>query len=409
MRSLRVLVVSSDLYPPTRVDVTVLFAQELSARGHVFDWILQSEKPCRKPYVVPWSNGQVWVGPTDLGTSLFSRLRKHIAGISHDLKLFQLLRSGQYDVIEVKDKFVSGIFAALAAKLYRKRFVYWLSYPFPEEYLIRAREGLTKFPLLYRLRGHAFRFMLYRLLLPAADHVFVQSEQMRRDLTAEGIAPSKMTAVPMGIDGARFQAARPDVRRSVLPEGVPCVLYLGTLVKVRRLDFMVRVLARLKATLPEVRLYFVGKGEDEQDEALLRQEVRRLDVSDSVIFVGQLSQPDALRYVQEADVCVSPFFPTPILNSTSPTKLVEYMAMGKAVVANDHPEQRLVIEQSAGGYCVPWDEGAFADAIVRLLQAPDLARSMGERGRAYAMEHRTYPRLAAMVERQFLKVANGDL
>ncbi len=42
-----------------------------------------------------------------------------------------------------------------------------------------------------------------------------------------------------------------------------------------------------------------------------------------------------------------------ILRAASPTKLVEYMAMGKAVVANDHPEQKRVIEESGAGYCVP--------------------------------------------------------
>jgi len=112
-----------------------------------------------------------------------------------------------------------------------------------------------------------------------------------------------------------------------------------------------------------------------------------------------------LQYVQDADVCVSPFYPTPVLNSTSPTKLVEYMAMGKAVVANTHPEQKLLIDQSGCGYCVPYDEDAFADAIVKLLRAPEMARAMGERGRRYVIEHRSYGVIANNVERAILRVA----
>jgi glycosyltransferase involved in cell wall biosynthesis len=409
MQSLRILVVSSDLYPPTRVDVTVLFGQELNARGHIFDWLLQSETDCKTPYVAKWGNGRIWVGATDLGTSVWSRLRKHFSGIFHDLKLFPLLRSGQYDAIEVKDKFVSGVFAAIAAKLYRKRFIYWLSYPFPEEYLIRARERIARYPLLYLLRGHAFKILLYRLLLPVADHVFVQSEQMRRDIAAEGIPEKKMTVVPMGIDPARFtQIATGASERTLFASDQRCILYLGTLVKVRRLDFMVRVLARVKSSVPEAKLYFVGKGDDESDEAVLTQEAQRLGVSDSVVMVGQLPQSEALRYVQEADVCVSPFFPTPILNSTSPTKLVEYMAMGKAVVANDHPEQRLVLEQSGAGYCVPYEEEAFATAIIKILTQPELAHAMGVRGRQYALQYRTYPKIADIVEQQFRQVIAAE-
>ena len=114
--NVRMLVVSSDTFPPTRVDVAVLFAEELAERRHHFDWLLQSEGPCDRSYMTAWGGGTAWVGPTDLGTSIFHRVRKHCRGIWHDLKLFGLLRKGNYDIIEVKDKFLSGIFAIIAAR-----------------------------------------------------------------------------------------------------------------------------------------------------------------------------------------------------------------------------------------------------------------------------------------------------
>ena len=126
-----------------------------------------------------------------------------------------------------------------------------------------------------------------------------------------------------------------------------------------------------------------------------------------MVFTGQLPHAEALEYVREADVCVSPFYTTPILNSTSPTKLVEYMLMGKAVVANEHPEQQLVIEESGAGYCVAYDEEAFAQAILALLRAPELAREMGERGRRYVLERRSYEVIASQVERQLLHIVQA--
>jgi glycosyltransferase involved in cell wall biosynthesis len=81
------------------------------------------------------------------------------------------------------------------------------------------------------------------------------------------------------------------------------------------------------------------------------------------------------------------------------------MAMGKAVVANDHPEQRLVIEQSRAGTCVPWSEQAFAAEIVRLLLSPSLRHEMGERGRDYAIRHRSYEVIADAVEKDLAAVA----
>jgi glycosyltransferase involved in cell wall biosynthesis len=184
-------------------------------------------------------------------------------------------------------------------------------------------------------------------------------------------------------------------------------MYLGTLGRERRIDFVLRVLVQVLRYEPKARLYLVGKGEQPGDEEFLKAEAQRLGVASAVVFTGQLSRQEALLYVQDADVCVSPFYPTPVLNSTSPTKLVEYMAMGKAVVANTHPEQQLLIDQSGCGYCVPYNEDAFADAVVKLLRAPELARAMGERGRRYIVEHRSYGVIANNVESAMLRVAGG--
>jgi glycosyltransferase involved in cell wall biosynthesis len=403
MRRLRLLVVSSDTYPPTRVDMAVLFGIEMAARGHEIDLIIQSEAACSRAYQTVWGGGRVWVGATDLGHSLFSRLRKHFFGLSNDLRLFSRLRQSRYDAIEVKDKFLSGIFALIASRWYRTRFIYWLSYPFPEHYLLRAQEADTRYAFLYQVRGLAFKWLLYRWLLPAADHVFVQSEQMRLDVAAHGIALEKMTAVPMGVRSDLGQEAGEPAPRRVLPQGVPCVLYLGTLNRVRKLDFLVRVFARVKEAVPAALLYIIGQGDHPEDAAFLVAEVARLNLGSSVVFVGQLPQAQALEYVREADVCTSPFFPTAVLRSTSPTKLVEYMALSKAVVANDHPEQRRVIEESGAGYCVPYAEAPFADAIVKILRDPVSALAMGRRGRRYVLEHRAYNVIAEALEKSLFQ------
>lgn len=406
MRRLRLLVVSSDPYPPARVDLSVLFGIEMAGRGHQIDLVLQSEAACRRAYTTEWPGGRVWVGATDLGDTLFRRLRKHALGLANDLRVFSLLRRG-YDAVQVKDKFLSGVLALVASRLYRTRFIYWLSYPFPEHYLMRAAEGNGRYPALYKVRGLVFKWLLYRWLLPAADHVFVQSEQMRLDLAAQGVAPEAMTAVPMGVDLDLCRRVDPAHDRRLMPRGVPCVLYLGTLVRIRRLDFLIRVFARLKTAVPAALLYLVGRGDHAEDERFLAQEVERLNLQSSVVFVGQLPQSEALTYVREADVCISPFFPSPVLRSASPTKLIEYMALGKAVVANDHPEQRRVIEESGAGICVPWEEEPFAAAIAALLEDPQRARRMGECGRRWVAEHRAYAVIADRVERRLLDIVDA--
>jgi glycosyltransferase involved in cell wall biosynthesis len=66
------------------------------------------------------------------------------------------------------------------------------------------------------------------------------------------------------------------------------------------------------------------------------------------------------------------------------------MALGKAVVANDHPEQADVLRESGAGIVCGWNEKEFAAAIVELLKDPERCRSMGAAGRHYVAEHRTH-------------------
>jgi glycosyltransferase involved in cell wall biosynthesis len=382
--------------------VATLFVKHLGGRGHQIDWILQSETATGRSEVVPWGTGQVWVGRTNTGTSLVSRTAKHVLGILHDLRLFPLMASGRYDIIQVRDKFLSGIFATIASRIFRKRFVFWLSFPIPEMYMLLADEAHGLYKILYRVRGAAFKFLLYRVLMPAADHAFVQTERMRDDISREGIAKEKMTAVPMGVDAEADWAAV--AKNRVIPEHGRTFVYLGTIARTRHLDFLVRVLAKVRESVPDVKLYVVGGGVAPGDEELLTTEASRLGVSDALVLVGQRPRAEALAYVRDADVCVSPIYPSPLFNCGSPTKLVEYMAMGKAVVANDHPEQLQVITESVAGYCVPWQEDAFAAAIVRLLEDPTEAKRMGERGARYVAQRRAYGLITDIVEEELVKL-----
>jgi len=231
---------------------------------------------------------------------------------------------------------------------------------------------------------------------------------MQRDVADRGIPVSNLTPVPMGVKLDSVAPSLAGRKRVSIPAGERWLVYLGELSRSRRMDFLIRVFARVRAVIPEVKLYLVGSGEAEEHR-LLVTEAMRLGVLGAVVFVGQLPRDEAFKYVSIADVCVSPIFPSPVLKPASPTKLVEYMALGKPVVANDHPDQRFVIEQSGGGLCVPWDENAFANAAIELISAPELANEMGEKGRQWVARNRAYPVIADIVEREYIRIAETPI
>lgn len=407
---LSILFISSDRYPPFRVDSTILIAKEMTSRGHNIDWVLQSEDSCDTSYETTWSGCHAWVGKTDNGISIINRLRKHYYSITHQMKLFGLVRKNKYSFIQVKNKFVVALAAIIASKLYKTKFIYWLSFPFPEASLYRAKEGTARYPFLYIIRGYVFKFLLYKIIMPAAYHVFVQSEQMKKDVMKMGISSEKLTPVPMGVSLSEFDSTNEKENQDAEiknNENLKSVVYLGTLEQSRGIDFLVRVLDIVLKKQPDTILYLVG-GDREEDMAVLKQEASRLGIADSLIITGFLPREEAMKYVNDADVCVSPFRPSKILNSASPTKLVEYMAMGKAVVANDHPEQKYVIEQSKAGICVPYKEDAFASAILALLDNVPESQAMGKRGRKYVEEHRDYKIIADKLENKYFEISAND-
>jgi glycosyltransferase involved in cell wall biosynthesis len=403
--TLDILFVTSDRFPPFRPAAKAVFAEGLAARGHRIDWLIQAAEPTSPSGEQPFKGGTAYVAATNSGTGRLARLRRHLADVRNDFRVFGLLRRRRYSLVQIKDKYLGALIALIAAKLYGVPVFYWLAYPHGEAALYAARSGVARYRLLYRLRGALQRFLLYRVIMPACTHVFVQSEQMRRDVAREGIPFDAMTAVPSSLNLGDVDAgagAEPGA------DALPTVVYLGTLLRERQLDFLVRAHALVVAAIPDARLTFVGSGWMPDDEALLRREAERLQVGSSVAITGWLPTTEAWQHVRRAALCVSPYLPVPILRSTSPTKLIEYMALGRPVVANDHPEQADVLRDSGAGIVCGWNEAEFAAAIVEIIQDPKRAARMGAAGRAYVAEHRTHWAMVELVSgryRQHLRQA----
>ncbi len=402
VKNLYFLFLSSDRFPPFRVDVKSLFQEELAGRGHRIDWLLQSSEPVKRSYVTPWGGGEAWVGKRRQGRGAWAATVNQWYGFANDLRLFRLVWKNEYDFVQVKDKFVAALLAILVTRGKKRKFVYWLSFPFPESYLYRSKRGkeYSNFPLVDRLRGHLFGFLLYRVILPAADHVFVQSKQMKKDVAAKGIPDEKLTAVPMGVALSKIPFPSGDGRSG---ERGARVVYIGSLGPPRRIEFLVELFKEVVARRPDARLYLVG-GETEADIVRLEGLATKLGLQEHVTITGFLPLEEAWEYVRQADLCVSPLAPNPTYAPASPTKLVEYLAFGKPVVANDHPEQREVLERSGAGLCVPYEKRAFADAILELLQDPGRAADMGQRGRRYVEKHRSYQVIADSVESKYYEL-----
>jgi glycosyltransferase involved in cell wall biosynthesis len=401
------LFVTREKYPSYRVDLTELFSMGITGRGGRVDWIMQSSQPSFPKILKSGKRERVFMGPAVSNKGLLAKTINVCLGLINDLRIWTISRSNSYNFIQVRDKFFASIVGLITARMSRILFFYWMSFPFPEADVNRAldsKQNLSfSFKCYYFLRGYLTKFLLHKLILPRADHIFVQSNEMKRSLVNKSISPVKITPVPMGISVAQFDEREIKPSKDRRLQGRIPVVYIGTLSRSRGLDFLIKAFHIVHKRIPRAVLVLVGSA-SERDMDSLRNEVRSNALQEHVLFTGFLPLQEAWSYVRAATVCVSPIPPNPILNAGSPTKIIEYMAWRKPVVANYHPVQSRLIKESGGGLAVPYEINAFAKAICALLEDTEKAYRMGACGKLYVHEHRSYDRISNMLEEKYRKL-----
>jgi len=385
-------------FPTDRVRLATLFGRELLGRGHEIDFVMQAGDAQAIVGRQYWFGRTVRVGPTDTRPSALGKARRVGLGLWHDLRCLLDARPDQYDSILVSDKYVLAAIACVVARRRGMVFFFWMTYPYHQAQLTLARERLTRTRAIAWLRGHMTTLLLFKWILPRSHHVFVQSQRMARDFAESGVPINRMTPIVTGIDleGVPVET-RPRASRT---RDRLTVGYLGTLVRQRRLDMLVDMLDELRRRGVIARLLLIGDGATPEDRLCIEQRARDLKLESQVEITGFLTRRAALELIQTADVCVSPFRPCPVLEVASPTKLVEYLALGLPVVANTHPDQSDILEQTRAGVCVPWGARHFARGVHWLSKRNDAElAAMASRGRAWVARNRSYSSIADTFER----------
>ncbi|MCV2365068.1 glycosyltransferase [Paucibacter sp. DJ1R-11] len=384
-----------DYLPAFRPDVTVLFGKELPKLGIESDLLGQLASGCSAAEAQAWSGGHVYLHGCERKGILGYLLRPF-----SDLALLWKIQS-EHRLIQVRDKVRTGFIAWIMARLSGRKMVYWMSFPFVEGFRLRHREiGRSHGMLVWLVNGirAAFaRHVYYDFLAGRVDHLFVQSDAMLEFMAGKGVARECMTSVPMGVDVEVFSQVqaplaipKPLVQRRV-------IAYLGTLGKSRQSDFLLAVLKLVREQEPSVLLLMAGDGASADEQAWIRSQIQQENLEAHVCLTGWQTQAEILSLIKCAEIGLSPIPRNELFDVSSPTKAVEYLALGIPCVGNDIPDQKYVIEASGGGVCVPMEARLFADACLQLLREPDAAAAAGARGRAWVKDHRSYEAIAASV------------
>ncbi|MET0856227.1 MAG: glycosyltransferase [Telluria sp.] len=391
---MRIGFIVRDPLPPTRADVLALFGTEMPRYG------IASELVGQGGPAGPWGAGRMHVNGRTGGWLA--------AVMSPFWDALGLWRAGPVDCVQVRDKIASGLLGRLAAAWLRVPFIYWMSFPIVEGFEQRrdqiAHTGRGLRWAAHAVRAALSRQVIYRLLLPGARHIFVQSDAMAKALAAKGVAPARMTAVPMGVDVSLFDRAVIAPSQDARLDGRRVIVYLGRIGQARRSDFLLDVVDSLRKSQPEVLLVVAGDAASADEMDWFRREIDARALGHHVLLTGWLPQRAALGYAVRAEVGLSPLPRGALFDVSSPTKLVEYLALGIACVANDIPDQQLVIEQSGAALSAPMQTAPFSAAVRVLLDDPALRARCAALGPAWVAANRSYAILGQKVASTYRRI-----
>lgn len=200
--------------------------------------------------------------------------------------------------------------------------------------------------------------------------------------------PSDYTVIPNGIDPQRFKPSVPPADGIRAPRKAT-ILFLGRLEERKGLSTLLDAYQLLRQVRSDCQLVVVGDG------ALRRGYERRVEEEGipDVRFMGFIPEAEKPSYFTAADIYCAPNTG----KESFGVILLEAMASGCPVVATAIDGFRQVVTDGTEGLLVPkGDDGRMATALARLLDRPELRRSMGQAGRASA-ERYAWPLIADRV------------
>lgn len=309
------------------------------------------------------------------------------------LSLYIFIRHG-FDIIHAHNPPDTFVFIALVYKLFGKKFVFDHHDLAPEMYIALFSEKKGSF---------AYRALLFceRLTLRRADHIIATNASYKKMEIERGQVPAeKITIVRNGPDLSRLKETAIQFEWHNPKKTLLC--YVGEMGYHDGVENLLHALHDLayEQNRKDFQCVLVGEGVAWTE---LKQLASDLKLSEFVYFTGWVQQHEVAGYLTIADICVAPEPYNDYNNRSTMIKIMEYMALGKPIVAFDLAEHN-VSAGPAALYAQPNRSDEFAQLIAKLIDDQTLRQEMGEIGR-----HRIQSQLAWPCQEEKLLAAYAML
>tara|TARA_R110001583_G_scaffold154316_1_gene306004 strand:- start:40417 stop:41625 length:1209 start_codon:yes stop_codon:yes gene_type:complete len=280
-------------------------------------------------------------------------------------RILDVIKREQPDIIHAHSPALNGVAAYQAARQSGLPLVYEVR-AFWEDAAVNlgtCRDGSLRYRLTRAMETY---------VLKNADAVTCICQGLKDDIIARGVDPQRTTTIPNAVDLEQFEqlhtkSAELLQRHNLTDKSV--IGFIGSFYEYEGLDILITAFARLRQTLPDLRLLLVGGG---PQEATLKQLAKTLGVEEQVIFTGRVPHQQVSDYYSLVDALVYPRKSMRLTELVTPLKPMEAMAQGKLVLASDVGGHRELISHGSNGYLFAADSpAALAQAIEKLYLEPE--------------------------------------
>jgi glycosyltransferase involved in cell wall biosynthesis len=234
--------------------------------------------------------------------------------------------------------------------------------------------------------------------LLGADLVLVPTDHARRHAVSRG-RPDRIMLAPVGVDVDRFDWD------DLPPGGPPRILYTGAMEPGRGVRILIRAMVDV-AKRTDAQLVLAGPTQAEF-EAQLRKAIGDLGLADRIQILGAVDHEQLPTLIATATICVAPSAPelAPRPYALYPTKLLEYLACRRVVVAPRRGTVGMVIDHGRDGLLYePNDPQDLARKLIELLGDRETRERLARTG--YERVRRDF---TASASRRALRAAYAEL
>ena len=301
-------------------------------------------------------------------------------GVYQLLRLTTFLRRGRFDVVHTHDLWsnLMGVPAARMAGI---------------PAIISSRRDL----------GHldwyeSGRRVWLRRIQNLSNVVLANANPIRDSLIKDdGFAPEKVRVIHNGVDVERFSSGSEN-REQMFPgtsEQKLIVLVGNMHTDIKGHPWLIAAAHQVVSEFPSVRFVLAGDGAQRPE---FERRVAELGLKESFSFMGR--RGDVPQILRNCDIAVLPSKAEGL-----PNAVLEYMCAGLPTVATAVGGNAEIVRDGVTGLLVPaQDSQALAEALMRLLKDPELAKRLGSVGRQYVIDHFSFERLVREVDSMYTEL-----